>query len=213
MVAELIRRGQLTPEQAAVHPHRSIITRALGTEETVRPDILELSLDAGDRVMLCSDGLSGMVPEDELEMILGTGDDPQAVADGLVEAALRHGGEDNVTVVVIFAVESAEEAPDDAHAALDADRSSPAAVPGGISTAGEVGGVGPDGFGPLVRDPVGTAAGPLCRPSSSGRLHRCARDRGRSCGGGAFAAFNSTVFFVGTTQGQVAFFEACRTRS
>src|SRR5665811_199106 len=138
LVAELIRRGQLTPEQAAVHPHRSIITRALGTEETVRPDILELSLEAGDRVMLCSDGLSGMVPEDELEMILGTGEDPQGVADRLVEAALRHGGEDNVTVVVIFAVESAEEEPDDAHAALDTDASSSASTQGGVLMADEL---------------------------------------------------------------------------
>ncbi len=205
LVAELIRRGQLTPEQAAVHPHRSIITRALGTEETVRPDILELSLEAGDRVMLCSDGLSGMVPEDELEMTLGAGEDPQGVADGLVEAALRHGGEDNVTVVVVFAVESSEEAPDDANAALDADASSPASTPGGISMADEGGRAGPDGFGPLVRTTQDGRRGLF-----AGRRRLviviAALVVAAALAGGAFAAFNSTVFFVGTTQGQVALF-------
>ena len=206
LVAELIRRGQLTPEQAAVHPHRSIITRALGTEETVRPDIMELSLEAGDRVLLCSDGLSGMVPEDELETILGAGEDPQAVADALVEAALQHGGEDNVTAVVVFAVESAEGEPDDAHAPADTDASSPASTPGGLSTADEGGRAGPDGFGPLVR--TSRQGGRLSLFAGRRRLVIiiAALVIAAAAAGGGFAAFNSTVFFVGTTQGQVALF-------
>ncbi|MHB0980062.1 MAG: Stp1/IreP family PP2C-type Ser/Thr phosphatase [Thermoleophilia bacterium] len=113
LVAEMIKRGQLTPEQAAVHPHRSIITRALGTEASVTPDIFDLPLEIGDRVLLCSDGLSGMVPEDELARVLGVGDQPQLVADALVATALRHGGEDNVTAVVIFAVEGEDGPVDD----------------------------------------------------------------------------------------------------
>ncbi len=206
LVAELIRRGQLTPEQAAVHPHRSIITRALGTEETVRPDIIELSLDAGDRVMLCSDGLSGMVPEDELELILGAGEDPQAVADELVEAALRHGGEDNVTVVVIFAVESATGEPDDAHAARDTDVSSPASTREGVSISDEGGRAGPDGFGPLVRTSRKDGRWGLFAGRRRLVIVIAALVIAAIVALGAFAAFNSTVFFVGTTQGQVGLF-------
>ncbi len=116
LVADMIKRGQLTPEQAAVHPHRSIITRALGTEASVTPDIFDLPLEIGDRVLLCSDGLSGMVPKDELARVLGAGDQPRLVADALVAAALRHGGEDNVTAVVIFAVEDEDGPVDDSGA-------------------------------------------------------------------------------------------------
>jgi serine/threonine protein phosphatase PrpC len=94
LVGELVRRGQLTPAQAAVHPHRSVITRALGTDGVVKPDIFPISLEAGDRLLICSDGLSGMVAEQDIARLLGTGDDPQSIAQSLVEAALEGGGED-----------------------------------------------------------------------------------------------------------------------
>ena len=105
LVGELVRRGQLTPAQAAVHPHRSVITRALGTDGMVKPDIFPISLEPGDRLLICSDGLSGMVAEQDIALLLGTGDDPQSIAQSLVEAALEGGGEDNVTVVVLVADE------------------------------------------------------------------------------------------------------------
>jgi protein phosphatase len=101
-VGEMIRRGELTPAQAAVHPHRSVITRALGTEGVVRPDILEVPVVAGDRLVLCSDGLSGMVLDPLIQELTKVAADPQQAADSLVEAALEAGGDDNVTVVVVF---------------------------------------------------------------------------------------------------------------
>ena len=101
-VADMVRRGELTPAQAAVHPHRSVITRALGTEGVVEPDIVEVPVVAGDRLVLCSDGLSGMLVDAEIQGLVGSAQDPQQAADSLVEAALEAGGEDNVTVVVVF---------------------------------------------------------------------------------------------------------------
>ncbi len=88
-VGEMMRRGELTPAEAAVHPHRSVITRALGTEGDVEPDILEVPLVAGDRLMLCSDGLSGMVLDPQIQELLKAAADPQQAADSLVGAALE----------------------------------------------------------------------------------------------------------------------------
>ena len=69
-VGEMVRRGELTAAEAAIHPHRSVITRALGTEDDAEPDLLEVRLEAGDRLLLCSDGLSGMVSDETIEEIL-----------------------------------------------------------------------------------------------------------------------------------------------
>ncbi|MHB8870646.1 MAG: Stp1/IreP family PP2C-type Ser/Thr phosphatase [Thermoleophilia bacterium] len=243
LVAEMIRQGQLTPEQAAVHPHRSIITRALGTEASVVPDIFDLPLEVGDRVLLCSDGLSGMVSNKELARIAGSGTHPQEVADALVAAALRHGGEDNVTVVVIFAVEgegdepaadgSAATAPTAPTAPADptetpsprpdphdaSDSSSPSEddatarrsrmgdgdAPPDTPSAEPVAGF--DGFGPLVRTSNGTSSARR-RPSRRTVLIGLAVLAAvLALAFGAFLAFNSTVYFVGTTEGQVALFQ------
>lgn len=212
LVAEMIRRGQLTPEQAAVHPHRSIITRALGTEETAKPDIIELPLEVGDRVLICSDGLSGMVPDEELQGLLGAGTDPQETADELVAAALRNGGEDNVTVVVIFAVDSSGDEPGAGADAgpeedsLDASGVSTAGIDGANASGPSIQGVGEDGFGPLVR-----TAGSGGRAGVLGGRRRlvlaiAVAVVAAAVAASAFLAFNSTVFFVGTTEGQVALF-------
>jgi serine/threonine protein phosphatase PrpC len=100
-VGEMIRRGEITAAQAANHPHRSVITRALGTDLDVDPEMVEVSLAAGDRVLLCSDGLTGMVDDDGIAQVMQQGLDSQATAQALVDAALANGGEDNVTVVVV----------------------------------------------------------------------------------------------------------------
>ena len=100
-VGEMVRRGELTPAQAAVHPQRSVITKALGTDGDVYPDVFEVPVEVGDRVMLCSDGLTGMVSDSVIAEILRRDEDPQAAAGLLVQAALDGGGEDNVTVVVV----------------------------------------------------------------------------------------------------------------
>jgi protein phosphatase len=100
-VGEMIRRGEITAAQAANHPHRSVITRALGTDLEVDPEVLEVPLAAGDRVLICSDGLTGMVDDEEIAQVMQRKLDPQATAQALVDAALANGGEDNVTVVVV----------------------------------------------------------------------------------------------------------------
>jgi protein phosphatase len=106
LVGELVRSGRLTEAEAAVHPHRSVITRALGTEADVDVDTLTVDLRPGDLVLLCSDGLSAMVRDEEIVRLLeATRADPHDAAEALVAAANRAGGEDNVTVVLFELVE------------------------------------------------------------------------------------------------------------
>ena len=106
LVAELVRTGRLTEAEAAVHPHRSVITRALGTEAEVEVDTRTLELAPGDLILLCSDGLSAMVRDDEIARLLeGAGGDPYLAAETLVQAANAAGGDDNVTVVLFEVVE------------------------------------------------------------------------------------------------------------
>ena len=108
LVAELVRSGRLTPEQAAEHPHRSVITRALGTEARVDVDTFTMEAQPGDLYLLCSDGLTTMVGDGEILAVAdGAGREPEMVARELVDAANRAGGEDNITVVV-FEVEEGE---------------------------------------------------------------------------------------------------------
>jgi serine/threonine protein phosphatase PrpC len=100
LVAELERSGQITPEAAEHHPQRSIITRALGPEPDVEVDTYTLSARDGDRFLLCSDGLTSMVPDDEVAAILRTAGSLDGAADALIKAANQSGGKDNITVVL-----------------------------------------------------------------------------------------------------------------
>lgn len=102
-IAEMMAAGRLTPEEAEVHPYRSVVTRAIGLEPSVEVDTLEIDLEAGDRLLLCSDGLTGMLDDATIEEILGRHADPEDAAAALVEAANEQGGEDNITVVVVDA--------------------------------------------------------------------------------------------------------------
>jgi protein phosphatase len=108
VVGQMIRDGELTVEQAAVHPMRSILTRALGTEPSVEVDAYELALRAGDVVLLCSDGLTGMVPDERIQRGLRH-DDPEESAGELVRQARRGGGLDNITVVVVRFAEAGDD--------------------------------------------------------------------------------------------------------
>ena len=101
LAEERMRHGEMTEAEAAVHPQRHILTRALGVSSEVETDMWELELHTGDRVLLCSDGLSNEVGLDEMADILRTVDDPEQAAHRLVEAANAHGGADNITVVVV----------------------------------------------------------------------------------------------------------------
>jgi protein phosphatase len=105
LVEEMVRGGELTPEQAESHPQRSIITRALGIDPEVDVDVYPVQLHAGDRVLLCSDGLTTMVRSDVIAEILARESDPKRAAQLLVDAANDAGGEDNVTAVVVDVVE------------------------------------------------------------------------------------------------------------
>src|SRR3712207_5137521 len=116
LVAELVRIGELTRDQAAEHPQKNLITRALGAEEEVDVDTAVLPVEAGDRILLCSDGLSDMVPEGRISEILAdSSGDPEAAARRLLSAALDAGGTDNVTVVVVDLKSQPEERSGDTH--------------------------------------------------------------------------------------------------
>ena len=126
LVEEMVRGGELTPEQAELHPQRSIITRALGIEPQVDVDVYPIELQPGDRILLCSDGLTTMVRPEEIANIVRREADPRRAAQLLVDAANAAGGEDNVTAVIIEAVEAPEDeaavAPvDDGHDGDDVD--------------------------------------------------------------------------------------------
>jgi len=105
LVEEMVRGGELTPEQAEVHPRRSIITRALGIDPQVEVDEYPIELQPGDRILFCSDGLTTMVRPDEIASILSREREPKRAAQLLVDAANAAGGEDNITAVIVEAVE------------------------------------------------------------------------------------------------------------
>jgi serine/threonine protein phosphatase PrpC len=100
LVDELVRRGKLTEEQAAEHPQRSIITRALGPEPDVEVDTWTYPARAGDVVLLCSDGLTSMISEERVRAILAEHDNLDEAGDELIREANEAGGRDNITVVL-----------------------------------------------------------------------------------------------------------------
>ncbi len=111
LVEELMRRGKLTPEQAAEHPQRSIITRALGIEPDVEVDTWTYPGRAGDVVLLCSDGLTSMIDEDLVAEVLRSEPDLERAGERLIAAANEAGGRDNITVVLFRLVETDDEPP------------------------------------------------------------------------------------------------------
>lgn len=100
LMANMIEAGQITPEEARVHPNRSVITRALGNDPTTTADLYEINVEDGDRLLLCSDGLSSMVEDSRIEEVMNRIADPQRCASALVNEAISEGGLDNVTVIV-----------------------------------------------------------------------------------------------------------------
>jgi serine/threonine protein phosphatase PrpC len=100
VVGELVRRGQLTEEQARVHPQSNEILRAIGTQPHVEVELQQIEVRLGDRFMLCSDGLNGMLPDTEIADVL-TGTTPVEAARQLIERANQAGGTDNITVQVV----------------------------------------------------------------------------------------------------------------
>jgi protein phosphatase len=101
LVARMVAEGKLTPEQAEVHPQRSILTRALGAEPEIDIDTFVIALAPGDRIVLCSDGLSSVVPVEQIRQAVAGGDDLDIACRRLVDAANDRGGPDNITVVLV----------------------------------------------------------------------------------------------------------------
>ena len=100
LVAELLDAGIITPEQALHHPQKNVITRALGSEQAVDADIFQINLSPGDTLLLCSDGLSNIVPEAEMSAVLLDSSDAQSACRDLLDLALSRGAPDNVTMIV-----------------------------------------------------------------------------------------------------------------
>jgi protein phosphatase len=101
---ELVKRGELSEAEAAIHPHRHILTRALGISPDIDVDVWQVVPEEGDRYLLCSDGLTNEIPAEEITRVLSELRDPQAAAETLVRMANEAGGSDNITAVVLDVV-------------------------------------------------------------------------------------------------------------
>ncbi|MCQ2001818.1 PP2C family protein-serine/threonine phosphatase [Arthrobacter zhaoxinii] len=102
-VQELVDLGQITADEALVHPRRHVVTRALGTGNDAEADFWLIPVEPGDRLMVCSDGLTGEVSDTHILQVLTSVPNPQDACSALVQAALRSGGRDNITVLVVDA--------------------------------------------------------------------------------------------------------------
>ncbi len=164
---ELVARGELSEAEAAVHPHRHILTRALGVAPDVAVDSWQLTPARGERFVLCSDGLTNEVSEERIAGVLAATPDPQAAADTLVRLANEHGGNDNVSVVVVDVV-VADPGPPGAAGADGAER-----VAGDSDAPGHGSGSGPartaGAPGPRGTAGHGTGAGLGASAAPSGR--------------------------------------------
>lgn len=132
LVNRMVKAGEITRAEAEVHPHRNVVTRALGTEPEIPVDEQSVALLEGDRILLCSDGLTGMVTEEQIQAILETTDEPQQAADRLIRAANRAGGIDNITAVVLDVHEGEQEGAGGTAAAISSARSGGGTSPAGL---------------------------------------------------------------------------------
>lgn len=107
IVEALVARGNITPEQARVHPQKNLITRALGTSRTVESDVYEITLEAGEWLLLCSDGLINEMTDEEIGETVTGAQDPESVCQKLLEIALAREASDNVTILA-FRLEAPE---------------------------------------------------------------------------------------------------------
>ncbi len=107
-VHEQVAAGILTEDEAKSHPLKNVVTRALGGGASVSPDLQELSFSAGDRYLLCSDGLTTMLSDEEIEQAVADHEDPQELCRALVDVANEKGGVDNITVVIARVLNSSE---------------------------------------------------------------------------------------------------------
>ena len=103
LVDEMVRLGELNPSEARSHPDKNIITRAIGAQKNVKADFFEVELAKDDYVLMCTDGLTNMVRDEEILDIVRSEKEPEAIAHKLVRMANNNGGRDNITVTIIKA--------------------------------------------------------------------------------------------------------------
>lgn len=111
LVEEMVRMGTLDRKMARTHPDKNIITRAIGAEDTVEADVFKLEINAGDMVLLCSDGLTNMIDDESILLILKSGGSLKEMAEELVRTANNNGGSDNISLILIE--QSADEVKND----------------------------------------------------------------------------------------------------
>jgi protein phosphatase len=101
LVYELVKSGEITAEEAKNHPQRNILTRALGSNDTLEIDIIEIEVVEGDKFLLCSDGLTNSIPETLIKELISSEEDPEIIVDRMIASANELGGSDNITVVLV----------------------------------------------------------------------------------------------------------------
>jgi PPM family protein phosphatase len=200
LVHRMVQQGEITEAEAERHPQRSVVTRALGIERSIPVDEIVVDLEPGDRLLLCSDGLTSMVDDDAVGRILSAEPDPQRAAEALVEAANDGGGVDNTTVIVI--------AVDDVDSGAGA---SPAATGTRHDTV-----VAPDAVAPATSETHGSSrgAGPRRAPTrrSRRRWGRIALVAGAVLAVVVLALVGLRMYldaqwYVGVSNGHVAIYE------
>ena len=105
-VEEMVRRGGIGREEARNHPDKNIITRAVGAEDTIKADFFMVRLEQNDRILMCTDGLTNMLEDEEIRMIMNGARDIVEKAEALVKAANENGGKDNISVILIESLEA-----------------------------------------------------------------------------------------------------------
>ena len=230
LVGEMVRDGRLSEADAAVHPHRSILSRALGTESHVRIDEFAVDLLAGDTLLLCSDGLSGPVPPDAIRAALAKRD-PQAAADKLIKEARKRGGPDNITAIVLTLAAAPERADEGTAVTIAGDDDpdagattaelpvvtggvrerprrdeapAPGAAPEDVSAGVEAAAPSSERSAPAAEPTAPAAAAASLRRPSSRRLGIVAGLLALLTVAGVAGAFVlSTVFFIGVDDGRL----------
>lgn len=102
LVQEMVNAGSLNPADTWRHPQRNILTRTLGVPDYIQPDVNTITLEPHDRILLCSDGLHGYIPNDQISQAMRESHEPATLVDRLIQLALDYGGEDNVTVLAAY---------------------------------------------------------------------------------------------------------------
>ena len=204
LVQSLVDEGRISADQAEQHPQRSLLTRALDGRPDVEPDLEVLDLVPGDRFLLCSDGLSGVVSEESMQRVLTEVPDPPAACESLIDLALRAGGPDNITCVVADVIDAGDDAAQSTArtvvgSAKQAVRPAPAGGGGPVAPAAAV--EGSDGGAPLPRGP---------RPRRPGRVLLLGLVLlGLAAGGGVLFAlygWSQQQYYVGSDEEHVAIY-------